>query len=100
MVLHLPFLSESASKVAGGIRELAMLRYAVDRWSADTLPQPKFRPFSGGRCPVSARELVRVRHRDGQETTDYASEYVWVHLGKDFDVIGYRLVDASGPTMH
>ena len=44
---------------------------------------------SGGQCPVDPRQLVRVLHRDGQVTVDYASEYLWTHLEKSFDVVGY-----------
>lgn len=63
-------------------------------------PQVSFRPHDGGPCPVSPRELVRVLHRDGEETSDYASEYVWVHIGRDFDVIGYRRLEEAKPTLH
>jgi hypothetical protein len=47
----------------------------------------------GAACPVDPRALVRVLHRDGQETTDVASEYVWPHLGKAFDIVAYRTIE-------
>lgn len=73
---------------------------AAEDWSSDQAPHSQFTPHRGGPCPVDPRERVRILHRDGEETTDYASEYIWVHLGKGFDVIGYRPIDADRHTVH
>lgn len=46
----------------------------------------------GKGCPTEWNSYVRVVHRDGQETSDLACEFVWSHLGKDFDIIAYRVM--------
>lgn len=53
--------------------------------------------WSGVKCPVDREHLVRIRFRDGEETTysHHAGTLRWDHNGSSGDIVAYRLVQPA-----
>lgn len=48
--------------------------------------------WSGGQIPVPDNTFVEVETHFGN-CSGYASRFDWNHLGDDFDIIAYRIIE-------
>lgn len=67
--------------------ELARPRTAGE-WVA---PEPGWIEWGGGECPVPAVTPVDLRFRGGTNGSGPADIWHWQQLGRDYDIIAYRL---------
>jgi hypothetical protein len=47
--------------------------------------------WAGGQCPVDPKATVEIRIKAGQTCEIQAGNVSWQHIGKETDVIEYRL---------
>ncbi len=53
--------------------------------------------WGGGDCPVNSSSRAYVKFRDGEITEDapIAGSMRWSHIGADWDIIAYRIIDTN-----